>query len=159
MPELPTVRKVIAFATGSPSRRYNLAPRTPTCRYNTTPVVQLAVALVIRDFFTQHQGGADPILCYAQEPLFTDTDKQVLQEQGMTVLEDPHGFLEMDAETAIISHHPNVPVRSITADLAKPAMMVWSKVVDRDELPTMMRIEDEDEYMEEDEHEPRYYQL
>ena len=122
MPELPTVRKIIAFATSDLSTRPN----------NTAAAVQLALVLVVRDFFAKRQSDTGPILCYAQEPRFTDIDKQVLQEHGITVLDDPHGFLEMDEETAIISHNAEVPVRSITADVARPAVMIWNKVMDED---------------------------
>ena len=112
------------------------------------------MVLVVRDFFAKRQGDAGAIMCYAQDPIFTDTDKQVLQEQGITVLDNPHGFLEMDQEAVVISHSADVPVRSITAELAQPAMMIWDKVMD-DELLVQLGLtlgeeEEDDESGDED---------
>ena len=36
----------------------------------------------------------------------------------------------MDEDTVVICHNADVPVRSITADLTRPAMMVWNKIID-----------------------------
>lgn len=79
------------------------------------------------------------ILCYAQDPVFKDIDKEILQEHGITVLDNPHGFLEMDEDTVIISKFPDVPIRSITADLTQPAIMIWNKVIDRKPLGGVLR--------------------
>jgi hypothetical protein len=68
------------------------------------------------------------IECFAQEPLYADTDKIFLQDKGITVLEDPMGFLEVDEDTLVISISPNVCVKQILADLTRPAVMIWDEV-------------------------------
>ncbi|KAK3945375.1 hypothetical protein QBC46DRAFT_116863 [Diplogelasinospora grovesii] len=86
--------------------------------------------LTIRDMLAKSKGLADPntIKCYAQGPRYTDVDRQVLEDQGITVLDDPKAFLEIDEETVVLSICPEIPVRQIVADIARPAMMIWDKV-------------------------------
>lgn len=83
--------------------------------------------MLLKDLLTQL--GHGPIQCYAQAPVYTEADKQVLAHEGITVLDDPKGFLELDEQTAVFSVGPQVPVRQITADLTRPAMMVWQQHV------------------------------
>ena len=66
--------------------------------------------------------------CYAQDPVYEDVDRRVLGELGMTVLDNPRGFLEVDESTAVFSLAPEVAVRQIVVDIAKPALMIWNKV-------------------------------
>ncbi|KAM7196858.1 hypothetical protein V8F20_006825 [Naviculisporaceae sp. PSN 640] len=142
---IPLVRKIIIFAAGTPSRKVQLdengrnehdessVTHTEDVDENGTEIVasivQLSLAVIMRDFIQTRQeasGFSGKIKCYAQEPQFTENDKTVLGEHGVSVLDDPHGFLEMDDETAVISFNANVPVRSITAELARPAIMIWN---------------------------------
>lgn len=121
--DILSVRKVIAFAC-SP-----LAWDVEGCHRS---LVQHAATLAIRDHLLAKQSDTpDAIQCYAQDPQYTDTDKQVLQEEGITVVDDPRGFLELDDETVVLAIAPDISVRQITADLARPAMMVWDDVTDR----------------------------
>ncbi|KAI0423789.1 hypothetical protein F5Y09DRAFT_326395 [Xylaria sp. FL1042] len=119
--EIPPIQKIVAFAcstmTWDDVGRHRSA-------------VQHALILTIRDFVAKHESSRDlDISCYAQDPLYTTVDRQVLQEAGITVLDDPRGFLEIDETTVIFSQAPDIPVRQVTADLTKPAMMIWNKVV------------------------------
>lgn len=47
---------------------------------------------------------------------------------GIVPVEDPNGFLEVNENTIVFSQFPNVPIRQIIADIARPAMMIWKKV-------------------------------
>ncbi len=60
--------------------------------------------------------------------MYEDVDRTVLGELGMTVLDHPRGFLEVDEATVVFSQAPLVAVRQIVADIARPAVMVWDKV-------------------------------
>lgn len=40
------------------------------------------------------------------------------------MVDDPQIFLEIDEETAVMAFDPIIPVRQITADIARPAMMI-----------------------------------
>lgn len=52
----------------------------------------------------------------------------MLAELDMTVLDNPRGFLEVDESTVVYSLAPEVAVRQIVADIARPALMIWDKV-------------------------------
>ena len=69
----------------------------------------------------------DSIQCYAQDPGYTDTDRNMLQNSGITVLDNPHGFLEVTDSTVVLSFDVEVPVRQIIADIARPVMMIWDR--------------------------------
>ncbi len=59
---------------------------------------------------------------------YVDTDKEVLGRVGVTVVDDPRGFLEVDDNSVVICVAPNVPVKQIIADIARPAVLIWNRV-------------------------------
>ncbi|KAK4233468.1 hypothetical protein C8A03DRAFT_19467 [Achaetomium macrosporum] len=114
---LQRVGKVVAFACHRPSI-VDGAERV---------AAEHALVLSIRDFFAR-QDPTTTVRCYAQDPVYQDVDREVLEELGMTVLDNPRGFLEVDESAAVFSLAPDVAVRQIVADIAKPALMIWSKI-------------------------------
>lgn len=74
-----------------------------------------------------------PIQCFAQDPSYIETDKLVLAEHGVTVLDDPRGFLQVDDQSVVLSFAPNICVRQIVTDIARPALLIWDRVLDEDE--------------------------
>jgi hypothetical protein len=114
---LPRVDKVVAFACHRPST-IDGAERV---------AAEHALVLSIRDFFARHD-PTTTVRCYTQDPVYEDVDREVLGELGMTVLDNPRGFLEVDESAAVFSQAPDIAVRQIVADIAKPALMIWSKV-------------------------------
>lgn len=112
---LPRVDKVVAFACHRPS----VVERAERV------AAEHALVLSIRDFFAQR---SETVQCYAQDPMYEDVDRTMLGELGMTVLDHPRGFLEVDEATVVFSQAPLVAVRQIVADIARPAVMVWDKV-------------------------------
>ncbi|KAK3902844.1 hypothetical protein C8A05DRAFT_15143 [Staphylotrichum tortipilum] len=90
------------------------------------PVAQHAAVLMLRELFARR--GAGEVRCLAQDPMYRPADVEVLQELGVEVLEDPRGFLEVDEETVVVCVAPNVPVRQVVADIARPVAMVWGTV-------------------------------
>jgi hypothetical protein len=97
------------------------------------PAYQHALMLTIRDILENRPGQsseqAKTIQCFAQDPLYTEADEAVLGNAGITVLRDPRAFLEVDDQTLVISFAPNIPVRQIIADIARPALMIWDRVM------------------------------
>jgi hypothetical protein len=97
------------------------------------PVAQHILALAVRDFLASHDARGRPgegvcgIKCYAQDPIYTPIDEQVLGEAGFDVVDDPKAFLEVDESSVVIAIAPDIPVRQIVADIARPAMMIWDK--------------------------------
>ncbi|RMZ85263.1 hypothetical protein DV738_g379, partial [Chaetothyriales sp. CBS 135597] len=138
----PTVhiKKIVAFACGG-MNYFDEAPWAIRSAY------QHALILNIRDVLRTRQ-ECDNIECYAQDPEYTEIDKDVLNQSGITVLGDPQGFLEVDDSTLVLSFGPDIPVRQIIADIARPAMMIWDRLKPcEDELNDMnMRSTDPDSY-------------
>ncbi|CAK7202955.1 hypothetical protein SEUCBS139899_005682 [Sporothrix eucalyptigena] len=81
---------------------------------------------------TTNRKTARPITveCFAQDPAYDAADRTVLAMEGISVLEDPYGFLAVDETSVVISVAPSVPVRQIVADIARPAAMIWGRIVD-----------------------------
>ncbi|KAK7697275.1 hypothetical protein SLS64_013709 [Diaporthe eres] len=123
---LNKVTKVIAFACCTMSRSEAVQKRS---------ITQHALILTIKDILQKKSLTADGhVRCYAQDPIYTSADRAVLEGKGIHVLEDPHGFLEVDDSSIVIAFSPNVPVRQIVADIARPAVMLWNRVKPEGEM-------------------------
>lgn len=123
-PRMPAVTKIIAFAMGTISLRGHHG-----C---TRSLRQHALVLTIRSILNEESRGGGSgaavgreLACFAQDPDYSEVDRAVLREHGITVLEDPQAFLDVDEESVVLSFAPNVPVKQIVADIARPAMIVW----------------------------------
>jgi hypothetical protein len=114
---LPHVDKIVAFACHRPS----IVERAERV------AAEHAAVLSIRDFFAR-RSPTTTVRCYAQDPMYEDVDREVLGELGMTVLDNPRGFLEVDESTVVFAQAPGVAVRQIVADIALPAVMIWDRV-------------------------------
>ncbi|KAH6853282.1 hypothetical protein B0I37DRAFT_358904 [Chaetomium sp. MPI-CAGE-AT-0009] len=114
---LPRVDKVVAFACNQLS----------TVEGAERVAAEHAVVLGLRDFFAARNPKA-AVRCYAQDPAYGEVDREVLAEVGVTVLDHPRGFLEVDESAVVFSLAPNVAVRQVVADIARPAVMVWNRV-------------------------------
>ncbi|PNY24477.1 Uncharacterized protein TCAP_05589 [Tolypocladium capitatum] len=68
------------------------------------------------------------VMCHVQDPGYTSRCKEALAAKGIKVAEPETGFLAVDEATLVFSMNPNVPVRQIIADLARPAAMIWRPV-------------------------------
>ncbi|KAG2421342.1 hypothetical protein HFD88_005316 [Aspergillus terreus] len=72
--------------------------------------------------------GGTGVACYAQDPAYDAVDLELLTRIGVTALDDPKGFLEIDENTLVFSVSPNVPVKQIVVDVQWPAAMIWNTV-------------------------------
>ena len=68
------------------------------------------------------------IECFVQDPIYTETEKKILEDLGITVLENPLGFLEVDQSTIVVSFAPDIPVRQVVCELTHPAVLLWDRV-------------------------------
>lgn len=60
---------------------------------------------------------------FAQDPAYKGFDNDLLKDQGVKVVHDPRGFLEIDESTIVISiYFP--ATRSVIADIARPAAII-----------------------------------
>jgi hypothetical protein len=123
----PGITNIVAFACASFSFGFE-AP------WSVRSAFQHAMLLSLRDILEQKNGNK--IQCYAQEPTYTEVDKLILKEYGITTLEDPEGWLTTDSSTVVISIAANVPVKQIISDVARPAIIIWEQVRPEGETPT-----------------------
>ncbi|KAI5861222.1 hypothetical protein GGS23DRAFT_577629 [Durotheca rogersii] len=116
---IPDVRRIVAFAC------FNMSD----CEMAERSACQHALLLILRKFFAERQRIAEEdIVCFAQDPLYEDVDKKVLAGAGISVVENPRAFLEVDDASLVLSISPETPVRQIVADIAQPAVMIWNRV-------------------------------
>ncbi|KAF7591027.1 hypothetical protein BBP40_002045 [Aspergillus hancockii] len=116
-----TIHKIVCFGLGSLGR---------LCGYYCTRAhtQHAAVETMVASLAKRGLNGGQEIKCYAQDPVYDEIDKECLTSIGITPLDDPKGFLEVDQHTLVFSVSPNVPVKQIIADLERPAAMVWNTV-------------------------------
>lgn len=113
------IEKIIGFACG-------LVALYDRGQSNASSAFQHALLLTVRDLIRDKTGKDIP--CYVQDPANTDIDKSGLERLGIQVLDDPCGFLEVDDSSVVCSFAPNVPVKQIVMDIARPAVLVWDRV-------------------------------
>jgi hypothetical protein len=120
------ITKIVAFACGRFSRT---APDPLYFRAGVRSASQHALIFTLRDLLTK-MNVSDPkiIKCYAQDPAYSAIDKSLLEQVGVKILDDPAAFLEVDESTAVLSFCPNVCVRQVVTDIARPAMMIWDPI-------------------------------
>ncbi|KIX05454.1 uncharacterized protein Z518_06326 [Rhinocladiella mackenziei CBS 650.93] len=117
---LSHVNKIVAFACGTMAL-------TDQESWSIRSTYQHALITTLRDDLSELQQTQHSIQCCAQDPAYTDTDRDILQKSGINVLDNPQGFLEVDDSTVVLSFGAEVPVRQIIADIARPAMMIWDR--------------------------------
>lgn len=116
----PLITKIVALALGS------MQPRSLD-NWDHRSEYQHALALTLRDIVGKRQGETSGnVQCYVQDPAYTEVDKSILKTYDITILEDPDAFVEIDGSTIVLTFAPDVPVRQIVADIARPAMMIWN---------------------------------
>ncbi|OGM49605.1 pyruvate decarboxylase [Aspergillus bombycis] len=121
---LPPITKIVALALGT------MQPRS-TENWDHRPEYQHALILTLHRIVSNCQGEtADKIECFAQDPAYTVIDKSILERYDVTILDDPDAFVEIDDSTIVLTFAPDVPVRQIVADIARPAMMIWNTCED-----------------------------
>ncbi|KAK0710230.1 hypothetical protein B0T26DRAFT_724371 [Lasiosphaeria miniovina] len=92
-------------------------------------VLQHALVLLIRDVLAAGAGAeasTTTVPCYVQDPGYQPEDESILTEAGFTLLQDPRGFIEIDDGSVVVTQGPDVPVKAIVADLARPVILIWA---------------------------------
>lgn len=90
---------------------------------------QHALVLTLREWLLQTK---QDFPCYVQDPNYNPVDHSILGEYGVEVIDDPRAWLEIDEMSILFSCSPNVPVKEIVADIARPAVVIWEHVGFRD---------------------------
>ncbi len=103
----------------------------------TTKVVEIfqnAIMCFVRDVLEarrRQRGGTRPnseISCFVQNDAYQDIDARFHPVCGIRLLDNPLGFLEVDETTSVVAINPYLPVRQIITDIARPAVMIVSKL-------------------------------
>ncbi|KAL5399327.1 hypothetical protein PMIN06_004901 [Paraphaeosphaeria minitans] len=118
----PRMDKVVCMGLGSLSRQTGtLSGLDAWFRPYSQHIVALSIAKALDDLYEQQYeryGEIDTkVRVLAQDPGYSDSDKQVLAENGITVLEDPNGLLAIDENTFVMSAFPSFPLYEIIADM------------------------------------------
>ncbi|KAJ5413061.1 hypothetical protein N7465_005366 [Penicillium sp. CMV-2018d] len=93
---------------------------------------QHALLMTARNW-PRKKGLTDKTLsCYMQDPEYTSVDREILDGFGFQTVDDPEGFLKVDEQSIVLSIAPNVPVKHIIADIARPAIVIWLQVKETD---------------------------
>jgi SRR1 len=126
------IRKIIGLACGSISLcdSLSLSHRSAS---------QHALLLTLLDVLRERDEDMR-IACFAQDPVYTSADKAVLIESGIQPLEDAHGILEIDDCSVVFSTAPDIPVKEIVADIARPSLLIWDRVKEVDEKPKVLGV-------------------
>ena len=121
-----SISNIVGLALGSFSTVYpSLQDRS---------AFQHVLLLTLRDIYCSMQNLAQQsIPCFAQDPVCNIVDIIAAEEAGIKIVEDPDGFLEIDDSTVVFSCAPDIPVRQIVLDLARPAVLIWDKLRNEDD--------------------------
>jgi hypothetical protein len=92
---------------------------------------QTALLVTVRKWLKE-RNQTDDIFCYMQDLMNTSVDREVLADIGFEMIDDPRGWLEIDERSVVLSVSPNVPVKEIIADTARPAIVIWNRVKNDD---------------------------
>ncbi|KAI1422471.1 hypothetical protein F5Y12DRAFT_717368 [Xylaria sp. FL1777] len=120
-PEFAAVRKVIRIGLGALEHGKHSDDTQDTID---SSFAQYALLLTVRELIAR-QARTESILCYAQDPALSPVDVAALTAVGITVLDDPGALLEIDERSFVISIAPEIPVKQIVTDIARPIGMIW----------------------------------
>lgn len=110
----------MGFACGS--LKYGLGD-WPQPTYQHILLINLRAHLLER----QTPDNAFDIPIYVQDPAYTSLDRSILLEHKIEILDDPDGFLAVDDSTFVLSFAPNVAVKQVITEIAKPAAIIWDR--------------------------------
>ncbi|BAE66015.1 unnamed protein product [Aspergillus oryzae RIB40] len=131
------IRKIVCFGLGS------LGRLSGDC-YTRTHTQHAAVETIAASLVRRGLSGSQEIKCYAQDPVYDEVDHEFLRSIGITPLEDPKGFLEVDEHTLVFSVSPDVPVKQIVTDLHWPGAMIWDTVTPSEKRKSWAKYKEND---------------
>ncbi|KAK5657247.1 hypothetical protein OQA88_3306 [Cercophora sp. LCS_1] len=109
------INKVVMFGGGTMTRDYGET-------YTTRSFNQHGLVVLLGRLLAKYNPHAT-IQLFAQDPSYGGFDNQLLEDQGIKVLHDPRGFLEVDENTIVLSFY-FIPTHSVLVDLTRPAVFI-----------------------------------
>lgn len=120
--EVPFVlSKVIALGLGSLT---SLSRVDEHCVHQHALVTALHSTLVQRGILSSSGSSSER---YVQDPAYTQRDRDILHSAGLTVLQDPQAFLDLDESSVLVNIGPDFPVEEIVADICRPGIIIWNR--------------------------------
>ena len=119
----PRCSKIVAFALGSLSWELKKGWRPRSA-------FQHALLLSLRKALQACRPKGGTVQCIVQDPAYTELDRALLHGSGITTVDDPDGFLQLDDSSAMLSCSPDIPVKEIVSEIALPALIIWDTVGD-----------------------------
>lgn len=127
------LKKIVCFGLGNLDESANpslqdapyTSDRLPHRRAMTQHAAALTMAAVLGGRL-----GTGPLPVLAQNPAYSPMAKRLLADEGIEVV-GGHGslaFTHVDDDTLVFSCNPNIPVKQVVADIARPAAMIWNRV-------------------------------
>lgn len=117
----PQCNKIVGFALGEICREVHE-------RWVQRSAFQHALILTLRHALRPYHLDKENIVCYTQDPAYSEVDKLLLADYGIYAVDDPEGLLQVDNSSAILSCSPDVPIREIISEVAYSALMIWDKI-------------------------------
>ncbi|KAL2257848.1 hypothetical protein VTK26DRAFT_9087 [Humicola hyalothermophila] len=115
--------KIVAFGSGVvPCRQYGGTQD----QFSPADTVQGALMQMLFNRLSFYQPRDVP--CFIQDRGWQYIGKHSYQLLDADLLFDPFGFLEVDETTAVIAINPDIPVRQVVTELARPAVLLWRKL-------------------------------
>ncbi|KAI1859063.1 hypothetical protein JX265_010540 [Neoarthrinium moseri] len=142
----PTTNKIVCFGLGSLEGSQDYPTLQDMAKCDGLPrraaITQHAAALTIAEVLGQ-QLQRDPLPIYAQDPAYSPTATRILEEKGINVVGGcgSLAFTLVDDDTVVFSCHPNIAVKQIVADIARPVAMLWNRVTPEEEENSRWTVE------------------
>lgn len=118
----PRIDKIVCMGLGTLARQTgSLEGLDARHRPYFQHIVALGIAQGLEELYSnlpEHFGKeVSQVSVIAQDPNYSESDKTLLAEKGITVLEDPNGLLAIDEQTFVMSAFPSFPLYEIIADM------------------------------------------
>lgn len=125
----PKCNKIVVFALGELGAEFDR--RWVLGNYwRNRSAGQHTLLLTLRDALASYHREEHNVVCYAQDPDYSDVDKWLLADNEIKVVDDPDGFLQVDDSSAVVSVAAEAPIKQVVSDIAYPSLIIWDKVID-----------------------------
>lgn len=127
------VTKLVCFGLGSLDGSHDFCILDEVADFDGLPLraamTQHAAAFTFAKVLGE-QVGTGPLRIIAQDPAYSPNARKLLADEGVEVVGGIGclGFTLVDDDSIVFSVHPDVPVKQIIADMARPAGMIWDPV-------------------------------
>ena len=122
--------KIVVFGLGRSLAEGNIEARITTKLVESFQNIIVCLVRGVLEARRRQLGGRhnSEIPCFVQNDAYQDVDARFHPVRDIRLLDDPLGFLEVDETTVVVAINPYLPVRQIITDIARPAVLIVSKL-------------------------------